>query len=303
MPGEHERLAGAAQRGVTPRPTRSRRARRPPPIRIIHVDGLSNGVVLHLNRMALVEELEPLLFPPARFPNGRPNGVILVEWHGRNDKWHLAGITWHVAARMPSNVIQAIVRGPGSPTPEQARRWQEDDERWETTYDPVLGMTPREAIRHPGAYERNGYFIWIGHDRQSGLCIQRFPVTNTKGLNADLRYYMEQGLSLREALITSKAETWKNLQMAALALMSLRSPGFVRSPRLPGLRTPTRIRSGIGRAAGVTVRENLAAIGSTGLSLGLLVAGVVGDDDEEDELAADVAAVEASIRRYFPDAK
>jgi hypothetical protein len=176
------------------------------PPRIVHVEALARGVVLHLDRNTTKEAITLLVFPIDRFPDGLPADASLTQWKGLADQWHLI-VPRSVLARLGDDV-RTMVMFPSLYGPDEVRRQREQDEqrrqeseRWLDTYHPMLGKSPREAMKHPGWFERQGHFVWVGqdpHDFHGSIQVE--PLSEVESVNVAVRSYLDRGLSLRDAL-------------------------------------------------------------------------------------------------------
>ena len=195
-----------------------------PPPRIVHVQGLAVGVVLYLDRMALEDEVQELLFPAARFPDGPPSGAVLEQWKGRFDQYHL--VLSRDAWQQLSEGMRTLYLVPSPYTPAEVAAQRErlaqaaqEQERWLDTYHPIFGRTPREALKHPGWYVRKGHYVWVGHDpHDSHGSIQWVPLEAVDEVEERLRYYLNKGMSLADAMHHIEQSDFQALKAIALAM-------------------------------------------------------------------------------------
>ncbi len=188
------------------------------PPRIVHVQALDSGVVLHLDRISIEEELDELLFG-----DGRPGGVLLTQWQGRFEQWRLI-LTREALGKVSEEVRDLYLlpsmfsRAEAEGQQARDRRAAERHEQWLDTFNPVLGRSPREALQYPGWFERNGHFVWIGRDpHEWHESIQIVPLSQSRAQNEHIRYYLAKGLSLLDAIRHISEGDHQLLKAAALA--------------------------------------------------------------------------------------
>ena len=208
-----------------PKPSKTRPVTPP---RIIHVQGADPppGLILYTDRLTLADELVPLVFPKS--DGDLPEGAYLdhVETRAgpRFDQFHL--IVRGPALSLMDETLRRLYLVPPSydtrTTAEQAlerqRRYEEESEKWWTTYHPVLGMSPRKRLATPGwKKQQNGYFTWAGsdpHDFHSP--VQWKQLSKYNSVNDEVEYYLNRGLSLDDAVRAAIAMDWAEIRAAIL---------------------------------------------------------------------------------------
>lgn len=206
------------------------------PLAVIHIqagDSPSGSLILYTNRLALSEELVPLVFPTS---GGQiPEGAYLDHWKGRFDTFLLV---LNYPQRLlhlvhPTIGAEYLIRRTANTLAEQERvreanrRDIEEYAKWWRTYHPILGMSPRARAETPGWSEREGYFIWAGHDPHDyHASVQWERQSQYESVNAEVEYYLDRGLSLRDAINRAIAMGRVQIRAAALILAGFDKEGM-----------------------------------------------------------------------------
>lgn len=85
---------------------------------------------------------------------------------------------------------------------------------------PFLGMTFGEALKayDLGWFEKGGYFVWIGVTT-SGTELQATPLSKIESTNRDMRWYLNKGMSIKQAQQEIFDRGVENLRMLVVGMM------------------------------------------------------------------------------------
>jgi hypothetical protein len=102
-----------------------------------------------------------------------------------------------------------------------AARIREHNELIGKIYVSFLGMTVEQAFAKysNGWFEKNGYFVWIGYTDQWTRSLQAVELSKTfETFNRDMRYYLDKGMSIKQAQRVFSDNWDENLRMLVVGM-------------------------------------------------------------------------------------
>ncbi len=142
--------------------------------------------------------------PPSGFEvvqESRPQSVFRVKHENKS--------LGQIGKNIDFNLYLLLQARIGNPPP--LPTWEEWKRQQTST-----GLTIGELLElGSGAHEVNGYFVWIG-TTTDGLTVEPYPYFKDEDLNRDVRFFLEHGTSLSEALRLVEEQWALILQQAVL---------------------------------------------------------------------------------------
>lgn len=202
------------------------------PLRIEYVQGLDPppGLALYTNRLALAEELVPIVFPTS---NGElPSGAYLDHAGTSFVEFHLVvrgPAFWKLERSLKHSYLAPAEYGgtrlAAMQSLERQRREEAEGEKWWRTFHPILGMSPAKRLATPGWWKRKGYFVWAGSDPHlDHPSLQWERLSQYESVNDQVEYYLKRGDSLRDAIKASIDMDHAQLNAAAIIGASPAAP-------------------------------------------------------------------------------
>jgi hypothetical protein len=159
------------------------------------------------------------------YPDGVPDGAEVTR-SGilRYDLTGLTSANRKLLREGVEKMVETAFMFVNTKTQDQATAdWERDQQAYEDALDtvnPDLGMTWREIRGYAdGWHEVNNNFVWKGMEG-SEWSIQTHPYFDDEQLNADMRYFLNQGQSVRAALL-SVERNWRDVsRMLVMRLMA-----------------------------------------------------------------------------------